>query len=183
MSPRVPTRARRAFTLIELILVMSVLGIVGLTISIVMPTAVVASRDHTVRTQLLEEASTTLERMAIELRAIPLDTAVLPTIAPKISSVTSTSLNWNTNWALSLSGTNLMLTASGGASTLLQPDVSAFSIVCYNESNTALASSLTGSACYPIRRIQVSITLTRTGVSQSLRSRFFVRSCVSGAGS
>lgn len=162
---------------------MSVLSIIGLTIGVVMPTAVVATRDHTVRTQLLEEASTTLERLAIELRAIPLDTAALPTIAPKISAVTSTSLNWNTNWALSLSGTNLMLSASGGTSTLLQPDVSAFSIACYNESSTGLASSLSGSACYPIRRIEVSITLTRTGVSQSLRSRFFVRSCVSGAGS
>jgi prepilin-type N-terminal cleavage/methylation domain-containing protein len=171
-----------AFTLVELIAVMAIMSIVGLTIGYVMPTAVIGFRDSTTRAQLLEEASTTLERLALELRAIPLDATAPSSVAPDISGVTPTSIDWDTDWSLELIGANLVLTEAGGASAVLQPNVSSFSIACYDESDAALAASLSGSACDPIRRIQIELTLTRDGISQSLRTRIFLRACAAGAG-
>jgi len=60
-------------------------------------------------------------------------------------------------------------------------DVTAFTVQTYNESNTALSATLSGAACDPIRRIMVTITTQRAGVTQTLRTKLFVRSTMEGA--
>ena len=74
------------------------------------------------------------------------------------------------------------LTTSGPPLGDLLEDVSSFSIQAYDEDNAALAATLTGAACDPIRRIELDLTLQRTGVSTSLRTKLFVRSTMSGGG-
>ena len=61
-------------------------------------------------------------------------------------------------------------------------DVSAFSVQTYDEDNAALGATLTGAACDPIRRIELDLTLQRSGVTTSLRTKLFVRSTMRGGG-
>ena len=74
MLPR-PAPARRAFTLIEAIATISILGAIGAVASSMVLSATAAWRDAAVAAQLHDELSTTLERIAKELRAIPPDPA------------------------------------------------------------------------------------------------------------
>lgn len=172
--PRRPVR--RAFTLVELIATMAILAALGSVISVIVSTSVNGYTRASTNAQLHSELSIALDRIDQMLRFIP------PSAAgdPDISSVTATSITWSTNWALTLSGTQLLLSEAGGPSSILLKDVSAFSVTAYDQSNTALAASLSGGACDSIRRIRVSITLTRSGVSETLRTKVFIRSMMSG---
>ena len=105
-------------------------------------------------------------------------------VAPDIDSVTSTSIAWRDTdgdaYSLSLSGGNLLLAVNGGASNILLTDVTAFSLDTYDESNAQLSASLSGASCDPIRRIEISITLTRQNVSETLGTKLLIRSTMSG---
>ena len=68
----------------------------------------------------------------------------------------------------------------GGAAVVLLSDVTALSVQTYDEDNTALAATLTGAQCDPIRRVYVEVTMQRSGVSQSLSSKVFLRSTMRG---
>src|SRR5258707_12521358 len=103
-----------------------------------------------------------MARLAAEFRAIPLDPAATPA-APLISSVTPTSIAWNTNYSLALSGSQLRLVVAGGGASTLLDTVTGFSIQCYDQSNAPLATTLSGAGCSPVRRIAVSITVSRQG--------------------
>ena len=100
-----------------------------------------------------------------------------PTVAgaADIVSITASSITWQTNSSLSLSGANLMLSESGGSPRVLLSDVTSFTVQAYDESNSALATSLSGSACHPVRRLRFTLTLQRTGVTHTLRSKVFLR--------
>ena len=121
-----------------------------------------------------------------ELRKIELDAAASG-IAPNIDTVTATSIAWtdtdSDSYSLSLSGADLMLAVDGGAAAVLLADATAFSVATYDEDNAALAASLAGVACDPIRRVALDVTLQRHGVSESLRTKVFIRSTMSGGGS
>lgn len=174
MHRRRPTR--RAFTLVELVAAMTVIATLGSIVSLLITTSVGGYSRASLTAQLNAETGIALDRIDQLLRFIPMSGAG----SPDISSVTATSITWNTNYTLSLSGTQLMLSEAGGASSVLLNDVSAFSIAAFDQSNTAMAASLSGSACSGIRRLQVSITQTRSGVTESLRTRIFIRSMMSG---
>jgi hypothetical protein len=75
-----------------------------------------------------------------------------------------------------------MYTENGGTSAVLQTDVTAFAVQTYDESNATLAASLSGSGCDPIRRVQLTLTAQRHGVTQSLRTKLFIRETMVGAG-
>ena len=130
--------------------------------------------------QLHSELSVTMDRIVRELRKIPRDDAAAGT-APDIASVTATSITWDTDYSLSLSSTNLMYTENGGTAAVLQNNVTAFTVQTYDESNSALAASLSGNNCDPIRRIQLTLTMQRHGVTESLRTKMFLRETMVGA--
>ena len=102
-------------------------------------------------------------------------------VAPNVDSVTSAGLSWNTNSRLGYGASQLELQVDGGVSAALLRDVSAFEIQTFDESDTALAASLAGVQCNPIRRIRITLTVTRFGVSVTLRTKVFIRSTMSGA--
>lgn len=174
-----PTRAGRAFTLVETIAVMAVLAVIGSLSSGLVYSAVGSYKDAAAEALLHEDAATAMTRLAVELRRIPLNSAA-GTMAPLISSVTATSMAWNSNYSLTLSGGQLQLVEAGGAATVLLANVTSFTIQCYDESNAAMAASLSGPACYPIRRISVSVTVSRLGRTDTIRSKFFIRSTMKG---
>jgi type II secretory pathway pseudopilin PulG len=179
MTHRTGQRQRSGFTLVEAIAVMCVLAIVGSLSSALIHTGVASYRDAAAQSLLHEEAATALARLAVELRRIPLDSGA-GTTAPLISSVTATSMAWNGNYSLALSGSELRLVEAGGPAATLLDNVVSLTIQCFDESNTAMAAGLSGAACHPIRRVSVWVTVARDGRTDSLRCKFFIRSAMKG---
>lgn len=184
-SPSRTAIARRAFTLIEAIATMVVLSILGTFGSSIILSNTEGYFDASLTGQLHVELSISMDRIVRELRMIELDSAATG-MAPNIDSVTASSMTWRNDagnvFSLSLSGNNLMLAVDGAAANLLLSEVTMFSIQVFDEDNAALAASLSGISCDPIRRVSVSITLTRYGVSETLGTRVFIRSMMSGGG-
>jgi hypothetical protein len=171
---------RRGFTLVEAIAAISVVAALGSVSSAVIFSGITSYRDGSVRAQLHAEESAAFDRISRALWSINRDSSVSVT-APLISSVTNTSISFNTNWSLSLSGTTLLLSENGGTANAIMNDVSAFTITAYDQSNAALTLPLSGTGTQPLRRIQIQVTGTRQGVSDSLRTRVFLRCTMAGA--
>ncbi|MCH7545815.1 MAG: type II secretion system protein [Planctomycetes bacterium] len=175
--------SRRGFTLIEAIATIVLLSILGTFGSLVILNSTEGYIDASTVSQLHAELSISLDRIVRELRKIELDSGAAG-VAPDIDSVTTTSIAWRDSdgdaYSLSLSGANLLLAVNGGASNILLSDVTGFSLDTYDESNAQLSSSLSGVACDPIRRVEISITLTRQSVSETLGTKLLIRSTMSG---
>jgi prepilin-type N-terminal cleavage/methylation domain-containing protein len=176
---RLPNSGRRAFTLVEAIVTIVILAALAVSTSGLIFDALTVYRDMSLHAQLQQEASSALMRICDEVRKIPLDPAAA-TPSPLISSVTASSLAWNSNWTLTFSASKLQLVESGGTAATLLDGVTAFTIACFDESNNALSASLSGSACATVRRIQFTLTVQRQGISESIRSRVFLRSTMAG---
>jgi hypothetical protein len=63
---------------------------------------------------------------------------------------------------------------------VLLTDVTACTIATFDEDNAPLGASLAGVACDDIRRVSVSVTVTRGGVSETLRTKVFIRATMEG---
>ena len=172
---------RRGFTLIEAIATIVVLAIIGSIASLLILNAVDGYTDAATTAQLHIEASTTMDRIVRELRKIPLDSGAAG-VAPDINDITTDSITWGANGEISLSGSKLQITTTGPPLRDILDGVTAFSVQTYDEDNAALAATLTGAACDPIRRIELDLTLQRNDQSASLRTKLFVRSTMSGGG-
>jgi type II secretory pathway pseudopilin PulG len=175
----VKPQSRRAFTIIESIATMTILAAIGSVASLIIYTTMDSYTDGSVSAQLHSELSVTMDRIVRELRKIPRDESAVDT-APDIASISASAITWNTNNTLSLSGSNLMYTESGGTAAVLQTDVTAFSIQAYDESDAAMAASLSGTDCDPVRRLQIILTAQRHGVTETLRTRMFIRETMIG---
>lgn len=174
------SRQRAAgFTLVEAIATMTIVATIMAVVSRVVLVSVDAYAAATTRAELSSGLSTALERMCAELRQIPLVSG--GSSAPDIASVSATSITWSANSTLALSGSNLTLALAGGSACTLLTNVSAFNLQCYDESNVALASSLSGNACAAIRRVQITVSVQRGGITETLRTRVFLRSQIAGS--
>lgn len=173
---------RSGFTLVETISTIVIVAVLSALSAPVISSASRSYADAASRAELAAELDPAMERITAELRAIPLQ-ATSATAKPDISSITGNSITWATNSSVDLSGTTLRLTLAGNAPHTLLTGVSAFSISAYNESGTALGSSLAGSACDSVQRLEVSITCVHHGVSETRRTRVFLRRLVAGAAS
>lgn len=170
----------RGFTLIETISVIIVLATLGSLASFLLVDATDAYSRVATSAQLHTELSIALDRIDRELRNIDQKTGA-STVAPNITSFSSTAITFNTNSSLSLSGSSLQLVINGGTARTLLTDVTAFTLDAYNESNAAVTLPVTNSACDVIRRVQVSITLQRSGVTARLRTKLYLRCTMEGA--
>jgi hypothetical protein len=134
--------------------------------------------------QLHAELSIAMDRLIREVRHIELDGSASG-VAPHIVGLGSTYVAWqdsdSDNYSFTLSGGVIYLQIDGVAGAVLLTDVSAVDVKAYDQDNTELPGPLAGAACDDIRRVSIEITLLRNGVSQSLRSKVFIRSTMSGA--
>ncbi len=177
--PSSAPRHRRAFTLIELITTIVVLGAVGSVASVMMVTAVGGYIEAATRAQLHSELSIAIDRIDRELRKVGLEGG--GSVSPDVQYVTASTIGWNTTSALYVSGDDLMFQENGGTARVLLSDVTSFSVQAYDESNAAMAATLNDAQCDQVRRVAISITLQRAGVSESLRTRVFLRCTMEGA--
>lgn len=168
-------RKTRGFTLIEAIASIVVLAVVASTSTSVVWAAVHSFEQGAETARLQSEASIAMERMIRDLRAVSLIGTDTGTNTPDISSVTAGSITWNgSTRSLALSGSDLVLTVNGTGRVLLE-GVTAFSVQAYNGANTAMATTLSGSACDPIRRLSLQVDVARGEASSSVRTKVFLR--------
>jgi len=187
MSPRKVQQTRppvchlgaRAFTLVEAVATISIISIVVVVASRSIFTAADSYASAATRAELVNSMSAAFERITVELRNIPIRPATLPA-EPYLDSVDPAAVAWAGGTALSLSGTNLQLTTGGAARTLLD-NVSALTIQAYDESDLALGPSLSGDACDPVRRLQLTMTTSKYGVSETVQCKVFLRCTMAGA--
>ena len=182
VSPRITPVHRRAFTLVEVVATIVVLATIGTVASGILFTATDGYLEARMTAQLHSELSIAMDRIVRELRNIQLDDTA-DDVAPDIDAVTATSITWDDDYVIALSGSDLMLTIDGGAAAVLLSDVTSFTIQGYDEDNSELAATLNGDDCDDIRRASISVTIERSGVSETLRSKVFIRSTMHGAGS
>ena len=164
----------------EVIATMAVLAVIGSVVSSLVLTASKSYTDASRVAQYQAELSTAMTRVTRELRWIGIDPLSAP-VVPLISTVSASSITWNTNYSLALVSGELRYTAAGGTAIALLKDVTAFTLQTYDDSNAALGATLSGAQCYPVRRIQITMTITRNGVSQTLRSKVYLRSLMEGS--
>lgn len=171
--------SRRAFNLVEVIATIVIIGMLGAISAGVLRTAVDGYADAATRAELVNAASATLERMVTTLRDVPLRAAVTPA-EPAITTITTDSITMHNGDGLARVGAELQLIIAGVASSLTG-DVSDFQIRAFDQDNAAMALSLSGDACDPVRRLELTLTLSRNGVSETLRTRVFLRCMMRGA--
>jgi prepilin-type N-terminal cleavage/methylation domain-containing protein len=177
--PRATRPRRLGFTLIEVIAAIAIIGMLAAMTAAVLVRGMEGYDATAQVAQLHVDLASAMDRVDRALRSIPAATS-----GANISTVTPTSIAWTgTSGAcsLSLSGTTLNLAMDGAAAQPILTDVTAFAVQCYDESNAALATSLSGGAVVAVRRVQITITATRNGRSDSLRTKLFIRSTMEGA--
>jgi hypothetical protein len=164
----------------------SVLAILGSITSFLILDAVDGYTDASTSAQLHAELSIALDRAVREIRMIELDSSA-SVLAPNITDVTPTTIIWTDSdvdsYLLQLSDSDLILQVDSGAAAVLLSNVTAFSVTTYDEGDIQLAATLTGDECDDIRRVVLNVTVERGGVSESLRTRAFIRSTMSLGGS
>jgi type II secretory pathway pseudopilin PulG len=180
MRRTTPHPRPHAFTIVETVAVISILAIIGSIVSAITYTASKSYSDAAFTAQLQAELSAAMARSIRELRYIPIDPNSAP-VVPKIDSITASSINWNSNSSLSLSSGSLQLVLNGGTAETLLQNVTSFVVSTYDDSNTALGATLSGSGTNPVRRIQLQMTISRNGATQSLRSRVYLRGLMAGS--
>ncbi|MHC5029028.1 MAG: type II secretion system protein [Planctomycetota bacterium] len=175
---------RGGFTLVEAVACMAILAVLAVISSNLIMASVETLLDSSVRCQLHNELSIALDRLVRETRNIERDASASGK-APDIDNVTAASLVWTDSddhaYSVSLSGSDLMLVADGGTAAILLSDVDSLAIETYDRGNAALAATLSGESCDAIRRVRITVTMTRQGVTESLSAYTFIRSMLSGA--
>jgi prepilin-type N-terminal cleavage/methylation domain-containing protein len=172
----------RAFTLVEMIAAMTILSLVGGTAAMLLFQGAAAARGIQTGAFDHDRLSAACERIVRELRAI--EPRPGPGArAPDIDAVETQALAWNTGSSLTLEGSDLVLRAGDDEARVLLRDVGEFRVHAYAESGAELAPPLQGSACDVVRRVSVTLGVTRNGRTDSLRATAFVRAMMAGGAS
>ena len=183
-------RRRGGFTLIEAIATITVLSVLGSMASFLIVNAVDGYVGAATSSQIHAELAIALDRLTRDIRKIDNDATAGPT-DPDIDTVTRAgtedAMTWTDSdgdaYSLSKTGSNLMLAVDGGAAAVLLSDVTAFAIEVYNQDNGVIpGGDISTTDCDPIRRVLLDVSLSRHNVTESLRSKVFIRSSMSGGG-
>ncbi len=182
MPMRSPSRYRhaRAFTLIELLCAVVILGMLGSVTAAIVARASASFTSAGIGSQLSSEASTALEVITRRLRDIDGVTGSVPA-APSISSISATSITFNTNSSFTHSGSQVLFSDAGTTALPIVNDVVTFTLSAIDGSGNAIALPISGAGTGAIQRIGITIALRRAGITETLRTQVFIRSLTAGA--
>ena len=179
---------RSGFTLIESIATIVIIAILGSIASFLVVDAVDGYVSASGSAQLHAEASLAMDRIMRELRKIELDPDHVPPpdVAPHIIAVTANSITWDEtpppptgvhslSWSTT-AGDPVMLQVDGAAAIILIDDVTGFTVSTFDSANAG------SPALIDIRRIAVVLTVQRSGITESVQTKVFIRSTMSGGG-
>lgn len=173
--------AQRGFTLVEAVATMVIIATLGSIAAVVVAQASEAYTSAATMAQLQSELSAGLDRVERAVRGIRRKAGA---DAPDITGCTASSISWDAAGgpgSLSVAGGELLLAENGGAGAAILSGVSWFAVECFDGAGVALPADLSGPACEPIRRVVVTVTVERAGVTTTLRSGVFLRSTMAGA--
>ena len=146
--------------------------------------------DAATSSQLHAELAIALDRLTREIPKIDNDETAGPR-DPDIDTVTRVgpddAMTWTDSlgktYSLAKTGSDLMLAVESGAAAVLLSDVTAFAIEVYDQDNGVIpGGDISTTDCDPIRRVLLDVSLSRHNVTESLRSKVFIRSTMSGGG-
>ncbi len=176
---------RSGFTLMESIATIVIIAILGSIASFLVVDAVDGYVSASGSAQLHAEASLAMDRIMRELRKIELDPDHVPPpdVAPHIIAVTANSITWDEvltgvhslSWSAT-AGDPVMLQVDGAAAIILIDDVTGFTVSTFDSANAG------SPALIDIRRIAVVLTVQRSGITESVQTKVFIRSTMSGGG-
>lgn len=135
-----------------------------------------------VRSQLQGDLASAMDRLDRAIRETSLNAGG---DGPDITSVTPASLAWTTlsgAATLDLVGGDLNFASPGESATTILSGATGLTVRCFDESNIELAGTLSGNAVLAVRRIEVTISASRYGLSETLRLRVFPRCMMKGLG-
>lgn len=174
------TRAPGGFTLVEMIAAIVVISIVGLVGSRLVLVASNAMEGTARRAELINSLNLVMERAMTELSSMDNDRSV-PS-SPDMWDVHAQGITFRVDdeiRRLHLDGTTVFLETNIGTKVLAN-DITTFTLTFYDRDNAVIATP--SAAISSIRSIQLTITATRASISETLRSRVFIRSMSSGSG-
>lgn len=179
------TRHRpRAFTLVEAITTIVIIAIVSTISATLVRGGMNVYDSAATRAELSDRLSVAMDRITTELRTMD-QTGSTGSNQASISALTTSSITFTAGGAtrtISLSGTNLLLSGSLVASAVLAPEITTFSLLGFDSTNTALPASPSAPQIATLRRIQITISATRNGITETLRTKVFIRELASGSG-
>ena len=182
-----PTHARRAraFTLVEVITTIVLMSIIGGVASRILFQAFGALDSAATRTDMHNQLASAMERVCSELHTVAITPLSSPA-TPHITACTASSLTFSNGSAsrtIALSGSTLLITGDAAANSVIATDISALTFQTYNDSNAALPAAPSAAQIATSRRLQITITATRNGMTETLRTKVYFRSMSLGSGS
>lgn len=174
-------RTQRAFTLVEAIASIAVIGLLGGMAGVLLHRSVEGYQGTAEASRLHQELASAMDRIDRALREID---AAGDGSTPDIKAVSPTSLDWDSpdgSSSLAESDGRLTLAINSADPLLILTGVTSFHIQCFDESNSALPAHISGASVENIRRVQVTITASRNGITDTLRTRIFLRCTMAGS--
>ena len=157
-------KKENGFTLIEVIIVITIVGIVSVIIGSMLLGVVKAWTFKINRNDILWDGRLAINRMTREIRTVRNDASVTTASSSQFRFIDSA----NIDITYSLSSTNLNRTENGTAN-LLAENVSSLSFTYYDAAGTVIPSP-TVSPTTDIKRVRINLTLTKNGQTFYLQS-------------
>jgi len=158
-------KKEKGFTLIEVIIVIIVVGIISVIIGSMLLGVVKAWTFKFNRNDILWDGRLAINRITREIREVRNTTSVITASSSQFRFINT----GNVNITYSLSSTNLNRTENG-TTNLLASNVSALTFTYYNASGTSIPAPTVSPSATNIRRVRISLTLTKNGQNVYLRS-------------
>lgn len=155
---------KKGFTLVELVIVISVTGVVAVITGSILLGVIDAWTFKFNRSDMLRDGRLAINRMVREIRAVRDITSVTTASSSQFRFIDS----GNADITYNLSATNLNRTENGTVN-LLAENVSGLSFTYYNTSGTIIPVP----TVFPItniRRVRIDLTLTENGENVYIRS-------------
>ena len=158
-------KAKGGFTLIELVIVITIVGIAASIIGAMLLGTINAWTFKVNRYDLLWDGRLALDRMTREIRAIKNTTSVTTASSAQFRFINT----GNVDITYSLSSTNLNRTENGSAN-LLAENVSSLAFTYYDANGNTIATPTVSPSATNIRRVRINLTLTKNGENVYLQS-------------
>lgn len=185
MTRRTAPFRRAAFTLVELLAAMVVVGVIGAFGAMTLQRAAAVNTGIAARATLYADASALMDRLTRKVQSTAIRSG---DTVPSFATFTTTNLTWDDASALAYNATAQTVTlidvAAGDSAAATAPtladSVTSFTMAAFDESNVNLltslgVNSLNATQGGAIRRVEFQFTMTRSGQSVTLRSRAFTR--------